>query len=79
MIGAVTALLRWPTAPPGYDIVLLNTVLYNFLLQLVMCIFVEVLSLKLDLNCFCSLHRMEMPVVKVRKHGVWLLAKNVIR
>ncbi|KAK2665048.1 hypothetical protein Ddye_003622 [Dipteronia dyeriana] len=36
-IGAVTALLRWPTAPPG----------------------------------------MEMPVVEVRKHGVWLLAKNV--
>ncbi|KAJ9705087.1 hypothetical protein PVL29_003239 [Vitis rotundifolia] len=35
--GAVTALLRWPTAPP----------------------------------------RMEMPVVEVRKHGVWLLAKNV--
>ncbi|KAK9284166.1 hypothetical protein L1049_023334 [Liquidambar formosana] len=35
--GAVTALLRWPTAPPG----------------------------------------MEMPVVEVRKHGVWLLAKNV--
>ncbi|XP_042973683.1 protein IN CHLOROPLAST ATPASE BIOGENESIS, chloroplastic-like isoform X2 [Carya illinoinensis] len=37
--GAVTALLRWPTAPPG----------------------------------------MEMPVVEVRKHGVWLLAKNVDR
>ncbi|XP_024464384.1 protein IN CHLOROPLAST ATPASE BIOGENESIS, chloroplastic isoform X2 [Populus trichocarpa] len=35
--GSVTALLRWPTAPPG----------------------------------------MEMPVVDVRKHGVWLLAKNV--
>ncbi|XP_044488983.1 protein IN CHLOROPLAST ATPASE BIOGENESIS, chloroplastic-like isoform X2 [Mangifera indica] len=35
--GAVTALLRWPTAPP----------------------------------------EMEMPVVEVRKHGVWLLAKNV--
>ncbi|XP_050210096.1 protein IN CHLOROPLAST ATPASE BIOGENESIS, chloroplastic [Mercurialis annua] len=35
--GSVTALLRWPTAPPG----------------------------------------MEMPVVEVRKHGVWLLAKNV--
>uniref|UniRef100_A0A803NQ14 Fe2OG dioxygenase domain-containing protein n=1 Tax=Cannabis sativa TaxID=3483 RepID=A0A803NQ14_CANSA len=35
--GAITALLRWPTAPPG----------------------------------------MEMPVVEVRKHGVWLLAKNV--
>ncbi|KAB1214745.1 hypothetical protein CJ030_MR5G004896 [Morella rubra] len=35
--GAVTALLRWPTAPPG----------------------------------------MEMPVVEVRKHGVWLLAKDV--
>ncbi|CBI21392.3 hypothetical protein VitviT2T_010997 [Vitis vinifera] len=35
--GAVTSLLRWPTAPPG----------------------------------------MEMPVVEVRKHGVWLLAKNV--
>ncbi|XP_010270372.1 PREDICTED: uncharacterized protein LOC104606724 isoform X1 [Nelumbo nucifera] len=35
--GAVTALLRWPTAPSG----------------------------------------MEMPVVEVRKHGVWLLAKNV--
>ncbi|XP_038726212.1 protein IN CHLOROPLAST ATPASE BIOGENESIS, chloroplastic-like isoform X2 [Tripterygium wilfordii] len=35
--GAVTALLRWPTAPAG----------------------------------------MEMPVVEVRKHGVWLLAKNV--
>ncbi|XP_010691734.2 protein IN CHLOROPLAST ATPASE BIOGENESIS, chloroplastic isoform X2 [Beta vulgaris subsp. vulgaris] len=35
--GAVTALLRWPTAPPG----------------------------------------MEMPVVEVHKHGVWLLAKNV--
>ncbi|KAL5788280.1 hypothetical protein ACOSP7_005229 [Xanthoceras sorbifolium] len=35
--GAVTALLRWPTAPPG----------------------------------------MEMPVVEVRKHGVWLLAKNI--
>ncbi|XP_052479682.1 protein IN CHLOROPLAST ATPASE BIOGENESIS, chloroplastic [Gossypium raimondii] len=35
--GAVTALLRWPTAPTG----------------------------------------MEMPVVEVRKHGVWLLAKNV--
>lgn len=35
--GFVTALLRWPTAPP----------------------------------------RMEMPVVEVRKHGVWLLAKNV--
>ncbi|PON67163.1 Cyclin [Trema orientale] len=35
--GAVTALLRWPTAPPG----------------------------------------MEMPVVEVKKHGVWLLAKNV--
>ncbi|BFG35927.1 hypothetical protein CerSpe_222010 [Prunus speciosa] len=35
--GAVTALLRWPTAPPGMD----------------------------------------MPVVEVRKHGVWLLAKNV--
>lgn len=35
--GTVTALLRWPTAPPG----------------------------------------MEMPVVEVRKHGVWLLAKNV--
>ncbi|KAJ6419857.1 hypothetical protein OIU84_029890 [Salix udensis] len=34
---AVTALLRWPTAPPG----------------------------------------MEMPVVEVRKHGVWLLAKTV--
>ncbi|OMO63244.1 hypothetical protein COLO4_32629 [Corchorus olitorius] len=35
--GAVTALLRWPTAPSG----------------------------------------MEMPVVEVRKHGVWLLANNV--
>lgn len=35
--GAVTALLRWPTAPA----------------------------------------KMEMPVVEVRKHGVWLLAKNV--
>ncbi|XP_052196490.1 protein IN CHLOROPLAST ATPASE BIOGENESIS, chloroplastic-like [Diospyros lotus] len=35
--GYVTALLRWPTAPPGMD----------------------------------------MPVVEVRKHGVWLLAKNV--
>ncbi|KAK8687214.1 hypothetical protein V6N13_086041 [Hibiscus sabdariffa] len=35
--GAVTALLRWPTAPTG----------------------------------------MEMPVVEVCKHGVWLLAKNV--
>ncbi|KDO59767.1 hypothetical protein CISIN_1g019515mg [Citrus sinensis] len=35
--GAVTALLRWPTAPSG----------------------------------------MEMPVVEVRKHGVWLLGKNV--
>ncbi|XWS68046.1 hypothetical protein CRYUN_Cryun04dG0056700 [Craigia yunnanensis] len=35
--GVVTALLRWPTAPPG----------------------------------------MEMPVVEVRKHGVWLLANNV--
>lgn len=35
--GAITALLRWPTAPPG----------------------------------------MEMPVVELRKHGVWLLAKNV--
>ncbi|XP_019182423.1 PREDICTED: uncharacterized protein LOC109177510 [Ipomoea nil] len=35
--GTVTALLRWPTAPPG----------------------------------------MEMPVVEVRKYGVWLLAKNV--
>ncbi|XP_077224430.1 protein IN CHLOROPLAST ATPASE BIOGENESIS, chloroplastic-like isoform X2 [Tasmannia lanceolata] len=35
--GALTALLRWPTSPPG----------------------------------------MEMPVVGVRKHGVWLLAKNV--
>ncbi|KAB5547829.1 hypothetical protein DKX38_011235 [Salix brachista] len=34
---AVTALLRWPTPPPG----------------------------------------MEMPVVEVRKHGVWLLAKTV--
>ncbi|KAL2939366.1 ATP synthase subunit alpha [Bienertia sinuspersici] len=33
----MTALLRWPTAPPG----------------------------------------MEMPVVEVHKHGVWLLAKNV--
>ncbi|KAL3526795.1 hypothetical protein ACH5RR_011451 [Cinchona calisaya] len=35
--GSVIALLRWPTAPSG----------------------------------------MEMPVVEVRKHGVWLLAKNV--
>lgn len=35
--GALTSLLRWPTAPPG----------------------------------------MEMPVVEVHKHGVWLLAKNV--
>ncbi|CAK9167124.1 unnamed protein product [Ilex paraguariensis] len=35
--GSITALLRWPTAPPG----------------------------------------MEMPVVEVRKYGVWLLAKNV--
>ncbi|KAK9667142.1 hypothetical protein RND81_14G236000 [Saponaria officinalis] len=35
--GTITALLRWPTAPPG----------------------------------------MEMPVVEVHKHGVWLLAKNV--
>ncbi|XP_021897517.1 uncharacterized protein LOC110814384 isoform X2 [Carica papaya] len=35
--GTITALLRWPTAPPG----------------------------------------MEMPVVEVRQHGVWLLAKNV--
>ncbi|XP_048335482.1 protein IN CHLOROPLAST ATPASE BIOGENESIS, chloroplastic isoform X2 [Ziziphus jujuba] len=35
--GAVTALLRWPTAPSG----------------------------------------MEMPVVEVKKHGVWLLAKTV--
>ncbi|KAK6946089.1 hypothetical protein RJ641_013633 [Dillenia turbinata] len=35
--GIITALLRWPTAPQG----------------------------------------MEMPVVEVRKHGVWLLAKNV--
>ncbi|XP_074377733.1 protein IN CHLOROPLAST ATPASE BIOGENESIS, chloroplastic-like isoform X2 [Apium graveolens] len=35
--GFVTALLRWPTAPSG----------------------------------------LEMPVVEVRKHGVWLLAKNV--
>ncbi|XP_022740416.1 uncharacterized protein LOC111292352 [Durio zibethinus] len=35
--GAITALLRWPTAPAG----------------------------------------MEMPVVEVRKHGVWFLAKNV--
>ncbi|XP_040965994.1 protein IN CHLOROPLAST ATPASE BIOGENESIS, chloroplastic isoform X2 [Gossypium hirsutum] len=37
MSGSMTALLRWPTAPPG----------------------------------------MEMPVVEVRKHGVWLLANNV--
>ncbi|GAB4838709.1 hypothetical protein Ancab_028252 [Ancistrocladus abbreviatus] len=37
LLGAVTALLRWPTAPPGMD----------------------------------------MPVVEVQKHGVWLLAKNV--
>ncbi|GFZ18773.1 hypothetical protein Acr_27g0005120 [Actinidia rufa] len=37
LIGSITALLRWPTAPPGMD----------------------------------------MPVVEVRKHGVWLLAKNV--
>ncbi|KAE8691526.1 hypothetical protein F3Y22_tig00110890pilonHSYRG01696 [Hibiscus syriacus] len=36
-IGSMTALLRWPTAPPG----------------------------------------MEMPVVEVHKHGVWLLANNV--
>ncbi|GLU03227.1 hypothetical protein SLE2022_204350 [Rubroshorea leprosula] len=35
--GTITALLRWPTAPPG----------------------------------------MEMPVVEIRKHGVWLLANNV--
>ncbi|PSR87966.1 hypothetical protein CEY00_Acc30996 [Actinidia chinensis var. chinensis] len=35
--GSITALLRWPTAPPGMD----------------------------------------MPLVEVRKHGVWLLAKNV--
>ncbi|XP_030552264.1 protein IN CHLOROPLAST ATPASE BIOGENESIS, chloroplastic [Rhodamnia argentea] len=35
--GGVIGLLRWPTAPPG----------------------------------------MEMPIVEVRKHGVWLLAKNV--
>ncbi|XP_022763410.1 uncharacterized protein LOC111308957 isoform X2 [Durio zibethinus] len=35
--GDVTALLRWPTAPPGMD----------------------------------------MPIVEVRKHGVWLLANNV--
>lgn len=35
--GAVTALLRWPTAPP----------------------------------------ELEMPVVEVKKHGVWLLAKSV--
>ncbi|CAL5369478.1 unnamed protein product [Camellia sinensis] len=35
--GSVTALLRWPTAPPGMDI----------------------------------------PVVEICKHGVWLLAKNV--
>ncbi|GMI88256.1 Protein in chloroplast Atpase Biogenesis [Hibiscus trionum] len=35
--GSMTALLRWPTAPP----------------------------------------EMEMPVVEVRKHGVWLLANNV--
>ncbi|XP_051141477.1 protein IN CHLOROPLAST ATPASE BIOGENESIS, chloroplastic-like isoform X3 [Andrographis paniculata] len=35
--GSITALLRWPTAPAG----------------------------------------MEMPVVEVRKYGVWLLAKNV--
>ncbi|GFY86479.1 hypothetical protein Acr_05g0001180 [Actinidia rufa] len=35
--GSITALLRWPTAPPGMD----------------------------------------MPVVEVHKHGVWLLAKNV--
>ncbi|KAJ4714840.1 putative Cyclin delta-3 [Melia azedarach] len=35
--GAVTALLRWPTAPSG----------------------------------------LEMPVVEVQKHGVWLLARNV--
>ncbi|KAK4790899.1 hypothetical protein SAY86_031312 [Trapa natans] len=35
--GAITALLRWPTAPSG----------------------------------------MEMPVVEVQRHGVWLLAKNV--
>ncbi|TVU48654.1 hypothetical protein EJB05_08296 [Eragrostis curvula] len=35
--GNLTSLLRWPTAPPG----------------------------------------MEMPVVEVRKHGLWLLAKNV--
>ncbi|OAY86017.1 hypothetical protein ACMD2_09177 [Ananas comosus] len=35
--GTLTSLLRWPTAPPG----------------------------------------MEMPVVQVRKHGLWLLAKNV--
>ncbi|EOX98303.1 Cyclin delta-3 isoform 3 [Theobroma cacao] len=27
-------------------------------------------------NC-CYSHRMEMPVVEVRKHGVWLLANNV--
>ncbi|CAN6698328.1 unnamed protein product [Malus baccata var. baccata] len=38
--GAVTALLRWPTAPSNA----------------------------------CN---MDMPVIEVRKHGVWLLAKNV--
>ncbi|PQP92538.1 uncharacterized protein Pyn_04329 [Prunus yedoensis var. nudiflora] len=45
-VGAVTALLRWPTAPPG-------------LIHLVQC---------LQYGHASS---------EVRKHGVWLLAKNV--
>ena len=69
-IGNLTSLLRWPTAPTGY---IATPCAANF--TSILYIFDNGNLIK----CVC-IHlpfRMEMPVVEVRKHGLWLLAKNV--
>ncbi|XP_048622301.1 protein IN CHLOROPLAST ATPASE BIOGENESIS, chloroplastic-like isoform X1 [Brassica napus] len=62
--GSVTALLRWPTAPPGYDILV-----RSFLVTLNYMLF--------EFNLLLSKNRLDMPVVEVWRSGVRLIARNV--
>ncbi|CAF2132939.1 unnamed protein product [Brassica napus] len=63
-VGSVTALLRWPTAPPGYDILV-----RSFLVTLNYMLF--------EFNLLLSKNRLDMPVVEVWRSGVRLIARNV--
>lgn len=69
--GNLTSLLRWPTAPTGY---IATPYVVNFIPVVV---HVTVSSKYCECICVCLPFRMEMPVVEVRKHGLWLVAKNV--